>query len=82
MSQASDLRDEAERSRRLAAVTPEAAMRGALETMAREFDRDAERLERQDRAQEARERGPSGRRGSQSDVNIPIWSSSISAAQR
>jgi hypothetical protein len=55
MTQAAELRDEAERSRRLAAATPEPAMRGALETMAREFDRDAEHLERRDRIEVSRD---------------------------
>ena len=56
MTHASDLRDDAERSRRLAAKTPDVAMRGALEQMAEEFDRDAEREEAQDRKDAADER--------------------------
>lgn len=56
MSHATELRDDAERSRRLAAVTPDRAAAGVLKVMAREFDRDAERLEAEDRAMEARER--------------------------
>ena len=55
MTEAALLRLDAERSRRLAETTVQPAMRGALESMAREFDRDAERLERDDRVETARE---------------------------
>ena len=54
MTEAALLRLDAERSRRLAETTVQPAMRGALESMAREFDRDAERLERDDRVETAR----------------------------
>jgi len=56
MTRASDLRDDAKRSRRLAAAMPEDADRGALEQMAREFDRDAAREEIQDRKDDYEER--------------------------
>ena len=54
MTEAALLRLDAERSRRLAETTVQPAMRGALETMAREYDRDADRLERADRVETAR----------------------------
>ncbi|MFN3511548.1 MAG: hypothetical protein ACK41C_00765 [Phenylobacterium sp.] len=63
MSQASDLRDAAVLWRERAVAAPSGAAKGVLETMAREFDRDAARLEREDALLTLRERARSRAHG-------------------
>lgn len=56
MTPAAELRQDAETSRRRAGQHPCAATREALRALAREYDRDAARLEAIERADAARER--------------------------
>lgn len=51
-----ELRTIAEHSRRKAALLPEGPARGVLEVMAREMDRDADLIEREERSWAGRER--------------------------
>ncbi|MDG2520263.1 hypothetical protein P7B02_01825 [Caulobacter segnis] len=50
MTDSLELRAIAEQSRRKAALMPDGPARGVLEVMAREMDRDADRIEREERS--------------------------------
>lgn len=56
MTEITELRAIAEQSRRRAALLPKGAARGVLEVMARELDRDADQMEREERSWIGRER--------------------------